>query len=222
MQRRLKQLFRSGDLHPRSELIEIKHIGPYLYQRLKNMFAPRLNSLSIRRFASQIKNLSLFTLKHKLQKALQNQRNNQCIMGNKGPHHVRDYNEKGYEALISLIKVLAKNEDGHNLGRQFTFDATQLRMPNKRSEIAKHIACHGSRSKCRRRGGSWSDNQCNPPNGSINGFPGVFPFSGQETYDRNLNKPLGSKRNAIRRGSYSKSRNSRKKWRRPGSMNHVT
>ena len=72
MQRFITRQFRDNNLTPRSELIDIKHIGPYLYRRLKREFSSRANTITIQSFARKIQNLQLDNLKRKLNKALQN------------------------------------------------------------------------------------------------------------------------------------------------------
>jgi len=218
MQRQLIALFRNGSLQPSSELVDLKHIGPYLYARLKREFAPTSQRLTIRMFSNRIKNLSIEALKKKLQKSLQNRRNNQCVASNNTAfYHVADFNEKGYEILISLIKVLDKNGDGYNMGNGFRFNANELKKPTKRSDDTKYMSCL-SRVQCRRNGGNWSQGVCIPSNDRT-GFPGVSPHSGQKTRSRIQSHRLGSFNNSIRRGQYVRS--GRYLWRRPGSMQHV-
>tara|TARA_B110000008_G_scaffold187223_1_gene186033 strand:+ start:755 stop:1426 length:672 start_codon:yes stop_codon:yes gene_type:complete len=223
MQRYLSQEFQRGDLQPSSEMIEIKHIGPYLYNRLIKEFS-RSRILTIRTFANRISSMSIDLLKRKLTKSLQNKRNNQCIPnGNKNNndlYHVQDVNQKGYEILLHLIRLLSRNGDGHNLGANFQFDASRLRLATRRSEDAKTSGCL-SRSRCRRHGNTWHDSLCQPGRRS-NGFYGVHPYSGQKTkQNRNARKPLGSINNSIRRGRYARSPNSNILWRRPGRMRKV-
>lgn len=220
MQRFITRQFRDNILTPRSELIDIKHIGPYLYRRLKGEFASRSITMTIRSFARRIENLQLDNLKRKLQKALQNQHNNQCVtLPGYAPYHVSDVNEKGYEAMISLIKVLDRNGDGYGLGRNFVFDSTQLRMPQKRSAITKTVACL-PRNRCVTRGATWHNGLCQPLS-NARGFAGVYPYSGQKTRSRNRRGRLGSINNSVRRGQYARSPNGRVEWRRPGRMSKV-
>ena len=213
MQRLIVQQFRNGLLSPNSELQELKYIGPYLYKRLINEFDNTRNTLTIRRFSQKIFNMSINTLKHKLQKALQNRRNNQCIRNGTNLYHVPDFNEKGYEVMINLIKVMDRNLDGYGLGNRFTFDSRLLRKPPKRQD--QSVSCK-ARNTCNNRG-IWINNLCIPTNSRTRGFPGVFPYSGQKTYKRSRNNALGSIHNSIRRGQYvNDSRNVY--WRKPGRM----
>jgi hypothetical protein len=216
MQRYIAQQFARGDLNPRSEMIELKHIGPYLHERLRRSFARNTSTLTIRRFASSIQNMSVTNLKRRLQTALQNARNNQCIGTGGRIHHVQDFNEKGFEVLISLIKVLANNRDGHNLGRNFQFDASALRMPPRRDDDAKIAGCL-SRGRCRSRGYRWRNGLC-VPNANSTGFSGVYPTSGQKTRPRNQNYELGTIRNSVKRGRYTQADENGVEWRRPGFM----
>jgi len=218
MQRLIIQQFRNNLLSARSELIDLKHIGPYLYRSLKREFSPRTLTLTIQSFARKIQNMTIDNLKRKLQKALQNEHNNQCVrIDGYDMYHVPDINAKGYEVIISLIKVLARNRDGNNIGGNFIFDASQLRMPNKRSTISERVSCF-SRNQCRGNGGIWYDGLCQPP-AEATGFAGVHPYSGQKTNNRSPRSPLGS--NSVRRGRYARSPNGKVEWRRPGRMAKV-
>ena len=130
---------------------------------------------------------------------------------------MRDFNEKGYEVLINLIKVLASNEDGYHLGDNFNFNANKLRMAPKRHDITRTIACQNRRN-CQ---GIWNDGQCHPRNNNVIGFPGIYPHSGQKTHTRNISHTLGSQRNSKRHGKYSKPLNSRILWRKPGRLRKI-
>lgn len=216
MRRSIRSSFENGTLTPQSELIELKHIGSYLYRRLQREFSPN-HTLTIKRFANKIQNLSLHDLKHRIHKALQNLRKNECIATNSGLHHVQDVNEKGYETIINLIKVLANNEDGHNLGRNFRFEASRLRKPPKRHDITKAVSCK-KRNECLNANETWNNGLCKPSNNSIKGFSGIYPFSGQKTYKRNNRYVIGSIRNSRKHGKYSHNSNTNVMWRRPGKL----
>lgn len=214
MQRSIERDLNSRNILPRSEIIELKHIGPYLYKRLIKEFAPNRQSLTIRRFATKIQNMSIDQLKFRLQKALQNKRNNQCIQSNGYMYHVPDFNTKGYEMMINLIKVLSRNENNFGFRHRFTFNARELRKPSTVS--TSNLTCLSRRS-CPR--GRWRDGLCQPDN-RAHGFPGVHPFSGQKTYARHENRQLGSSHNSIRRGRYAQGSGS-VMWRRPGKMRKI-
>ena len=209
MQRTLQQAFRRGDLTPQSTMDQVKHIGPYLYNRLRRIFASGAQTLTIRSFARRIERLTLDTLRFRLQRALQNRRNNQCVRSNgQALYHVPDYNYKGYEILLALIKVLARNGDGHGLGNRFNFDARQLRMPTRRDPASKTVPCVSNTRSCRRNGGRWSQGLCHPPS-ATRGFPGVQGYSGQKRSLRSTD---------TLRGNYVRTPNSQTSWRRPGRM----
>lgn len=209
MRATIRRAFADGTLTPQSTLDELKHIGPYLYRRMTREFAPTRRRLTIRTFASRISPMSLDVLKSRVQRSLQNERKNQCVPSTQGKtYHVADFNTKGYEAILTLIRVLARNEDGYNLGRRFQFDGSRLRMPPQRTDNTKFIACHRTRSRCRRNSGVWADGQCHP-RGRARGFPGVSPYSGQR-YDRRR----------IMHGQYSR-KSKTERWRRPGRLNKV-
>ena len=212
MQRTLEREFRNGILTPRSTLLEIKFIGDYLYRRLIREFARNNASLSIQRFATRIQNMNLQTLKERLQKALQNKRNNQCVSKYRGgpKYHVADVNEKGYEAMIALIRILAQNRDGYNLGAGFRFDGTRLRKPRRRDDDTKFVPCL-SRRNCNRSNRTFRNGVCTPRSRST-GFIGVGRHSGQK-----LTRHSG---NMIRSGNYTRPSNG-VSWRKPGRLRKV-
>ena len=212
MQRELERDFRNGILTPRSTLLEIKFIGDYLYRRLIREFARNHASLSIQRFATRIQNLNLQSLKERLQKALQNKRNNQCVSTYRGgpEYHVADVNEKGYEAMVALIRILAQNRDGYNLGAGFHFDGTRLRKPRRRDDDTKFVPCLSRRS-CNRRNYAFRNGVCIPRSRS-NGFIGVGRHTGQ--------KITPHSRNLSRRGTYTQ-RSNGVSWRKPGRLRKI-
>lgn len=223
MLRLIRREFNNGNLVPNTELIELKHIGTYLYDRMLREFGRRNQQrLTIRSFANKIRNMNIDLLKRKLSKSLQNLRNNQCVHDpGKPKYHVQDVNQKGYEVMIALIKCLDRGDDGFNLGANFVFDSSQLRATH-RSESAKFVSCINSRRRCTNSGGIWTQGRCIPPS-NARGFQGVHTYSGQKTYTpRDRRQRLGSERNSITRGQYTRSPNHPSQmWRRPGRMNKV-
>ena len=208
MQRIIVRMFRNGDLTPLSPIIDVPSIGPYLYARLKRSLSPRTRELTIRMFAHKIRRMNTDRLKTTLQRGLQNRRNNECVRSRprRPLYHVPDFNLYGWKAIISLIKVLHRNQDGHQLGNGFVFDVNSLRMPHARSESAKTLPCV-SRQRCGRQGGTYRDGLCQPPN-AARGFPGVHLHSGQRARRGQGNI----------RGRYATSANRQTMWRRPGSL----
>lgn len=212
MQREITRQFTQNKLVPSSQLIELPFIGEYLYKRIVRKFAQNSRNLTIRGFARRIQNMSANTLIRKLQEALQNKRNNQCVQsdtGRYGYYHVSDYNLKGWESMISLIKVLNNGRDGHGLGNNFSFDARQLRMPRRRDESTKYASCLTPR-QCRRSNNVYHNGLCQPQTNRI-GFQGVSPYGGQKIKSNNNR----------RRGNYSSSPNGRYLWRHSGRMRKV-
>lgn len=123
MQRELLQTFQRGDLTLQSELIEIKYIGPYLYQSLLQEFAPHAQRLTIQQFATRLRRFSnrpqvYFTLNN----ALENARRRQTL-GN--GYTVRDHNFMAYKVIVALIKIL--NDGKVSRVYNFAFGASQLR-----------------------------------------------------------------------------------------------
>jgi hypothetical protein len=213
MQREIARRFARNDLNPSSQLIELPHIGEYLYKRILRKFAPNNRIITIRGFARRIQNMNINTLITKLQEALQNKRNNQCIQTNTnrfGFYHVPDYNLKGWESMISLIKVLNNGRDGYALGNNFSFDIRQLRMPRRRDENTKYASCLSPR-QCRRSNNVYHNGLCQPHTHTI-GFQGVRPYSGQK---------IKSNHNSRLRGHYAASPNRRYLWRHAGRMRKV-
>ena len=206
MQREIVRRFRDGRLLPTSSMMDVPHIGPYLFHRMKREFAPNRASFTLRMFASRIQSLTHQQIAHRLQRALQNRRNNQCVptqspTTNNGMYHVADYNLHGYKAIVSLVQVMASHRDGHNLGRNFTFDARRLRATH-RDHDSKYVPCM-SRARCT---GIWYDRMCQP-SAQTRGFPGVAGRTGQKFAS-----------NKLRRGQYAKSPQGGRTWRRPRRM----
>ena len=207
MQRRIQAMVRRGELRESSTLDEVPYIGSYLYDGLHRAFASRAPEVTIRRFARAIERFDLATLKRRLQQALQNARSNHCVR--RSPtlmYHVSDYNQKGYEAMVAVIKVFARQP----IGGRFAFDARRLRLPPRRSESTKTMPCL-SRRRC--PPGRWHDGLCQPPD-RARGFDGVYPHSGQS-------RRRGSSR--LQRGRYARpaSAHGRTRWRRPGPLQPV-
>lgn len=205
----IKKAFENKVIGPNTELVELKHIGSYLYDNLKRVFSPNTKRLTIRMFANRIKNLPVDILKSKLQTGLQNRRNNQCVNSGNGAYHVSDFNQKAYESLIALIKVMKNREDGYNLGESFTFNNSSLRI-RRRDQETKQLPCLG-RELCAVHKGDWHNELCQPPTNAI-GFEGVLPFSGQKLINR---------KNMTKRGTYVSSRNSIYLWRKPERMDQI-
>ena len=179
MQTEIARRFRDGELVPRSSIEEIKYIGPYLADRLRRTFNPNARSLTIRMFARRIAPLSIEQLRSKLQRALQNERPNQCVpSGAYGRYHVKDINDMGWRACRALVHTLARGRDGYGMGAGFAFDYRRLRNPPTRGQEAKHVGCIKSKEDCARSNGVWSDGLCMPADNQ-RGFEGVNPYSGQ-------------------------------------------
>lgn len=179
MQRELKALFRSGDLLPDSRLDAVPYIGPYLSSRMRRAFTPSRRSITVRSFSRAISGMSSAALMDKLRRALQNKRSNQCSLRGKRPHHIPDINVMGLRAMVSLVKLLASGNDGHNLGRAFAFSGNALRLPARRDAVTKESGCL-SRRACRDAPGAlFSGGLCMPRRAGAVGFPGVAPSPGQ-------------------------------------------
>lgn len=215
MRRVISRQLRNGTLTPSSELIQITYIGPYLYRRLCRRFNSG-NDLTIRRFASKIRNMSTDALKESLHISLQNNRNNECVPSRRRRgsrlYHVSDVNERGYEAMLGLVRALDEGADGYGLGNGFRFDVRRLRKPHRRSTFSKHISCTTNRRSCYREGGHYGNGLCQPPSCRNKGFHGVHGRSGQK---------LRAGSTATRRGRYAPSPRGECEWRRPGRMRKV-
>jgi len=182
LRREIVRDFRMGHLHPGSPLLQLKGIGEYLYSRLKLVF--RRNSarkFTIAQFARCITPFSSVQLRDELQRAMQNNRGNQCTRTTSSPtHHIPDINERGWLAIVVLVRVLAAGRDGHGLGTAFTFNTRLLRVTT-RSIASKRCGCR-TRSMCTRDRTdtcTWRDGLCQPRNPRELGFPGVAGQTGQ-------------------------------------------
>ena len=209
MQAEIARRFRDGELTPASSIQTLKHIGPYLADRLRRTFNPNARRLTIRVFARRITPLTIQQLRSKLQRALQNERTNECVQSlTYGRYHVKDVNEMGWKACRALVHTLARGRDGHGLGAGFVFDYRQLRNPPARGHEAKYVGCIKSKEDCVRANGVWSDGLCMPRTDQ-RGFEGVSPYSGQR---RRLGQRV--------RGQYAVSP-AGKRWRRPGALHRL-
>lgn len=212
MQREIIERFATGDLRPSSDIGDLKHIGPYLSARMRDVFHPRGRRLTLRIFARRIAPLRMSDLRAQLERGLQNRRQNQCVASRSTPsgrYHIGDINELGWKTCRALVHVLGRGRDGHGLGANFRFDYRQLRIPPRRGADAKHFGCVTGRSACRRRGGELRQGLC-VPSRRQNGFPGVSPYTGQK---------LRTGRRV--RGQYVRSSTGSGSWRRPGPLRHV-
>lgn len=202
--REIRRGFQTGALTPATRLYELRHIGPYLYRRLVRAFARAgAGQLTIRGFFHGIRRLDSDALKSRLQRALQNERNNRCVPSRRSPngkHRVADYNRLAYKTMLSLARAGAAGDDGHGLCAGARYDARALRLPAYREEITKHVSCSGRRG-CR---GVYADGLCQPAR-RARGFDGVSPFAGQAS-------GRGGQR---RRCAYAAERGGTR-WRRPG------
>jgi hypothetical protein len=182
MQTELARAFRTGQIHADTIMSELPHIGDYLYMGLSRTFLKdRRRTLTIRRFANSIQDLDAQTLKTLMQRALQNQRANECVQTSSGEYyHIPDINQRGYETVVALIRCLAAGRDGKGLGDHFRFNRRQLRLPHRRDEEAKSVGCL-DREQCGKGHGTgtWRDGLCVPTRPTARGFEGVYPHSGQ-------------------------------------------
>ena len=183
MQNEISNAFRDGTLTPSSTINEVKWIGTYLYKGLIHEFAPTNNRLSIRGFCGKIRNLADDALKFRLKQSVKNNRANKCIQNYKNEgYHVQEINNKGWEALISLIKVIVKGNSGYDFG-SFNFNYRVLKLPPKRESDTKKLGCL-SRRECRINGGIYSDGLCQTRNMNHHGFEGIDSSRGQKKRSR--------------------------------------
>ena len=115
MQADLRRRFQRQELGPGSAMEELPFIGPYLSARLSRAFLRRDGPLTLRTFANRIAPMSLNALREKLQRALQNDRGNQCDRTK--VYHIADVNRMGWRSIVSLVKLMGSGGDGHALGR---------------------------------------------------------------------------------------------------------
>ena len=200
MQRELRKLVDAGELRRNSPIEHLPNIGEYLGKRISRTFNNR--NLTVGRFLAATAKLDQNEFVTKLQRALQNERANQCTPDK---YHVAEVNVRAWVSVVSLLKVMEA------LGRRFQFQAARLRLPPSRSEAAKFCACL-SRSECRKRKPqcAWHDDLCLPRDEGAVGAPGIRPFSGQ--------KAAARAQASTRRFPYSLHPGERYKWRRSGAV----
>ena len=178
MYRKLVKEFRDRSLSPRSKLLDLPHIGPYLYERLVKTYGARgSKDLSVRQFSNAVRGMSTIELKSSLQNALKNKQANQCVGKLIEKYHVRDVNDMGFRTMVALLRVLKVNGDEHNLGRGMVSNPKSIPYPKKRTEAAKYAACKG-RVACKTSGLTFESERCmyNDPSG----FEGITPLPGQQ------------------------------------------
>ncbi len=129
--------FRDGELLPSSMITDMKHIGPYLEERLRDTFSPHATTFTIGAFAESISQLSTEELRKRLKYALQNKRASVRVDREYGEYQVRAVNDRGWRACVALIRTLAKGKGGHGMGVHFAFDASRLRVPRARETLAQ-------------------------------------------------------------------------------------
>ncbi len=180
MERRIQGMFAAGHLDPRSELDEVPFIGPYLYDRMVRTFNPRRPRLTIRQFADAVRNHDRATLIDRIKRALQNDRANMCVR-NPHPYHIADVNTMGWIAIVSLLRVLGRGRDGHNMGARFAFDARRLALPTARENPAKKSGCISRRDCAYHRGMLFHDGLCMPRSSRARGFDRIGRQPGQKS-----------------------------------------
>lgn len=184
MFRVIKRKFVNGELTPSSRLTALPHVGAYLYERLRRKYAPRARNITLRQFARSVAALPTAELQIGLQRALQNERTNQCV-GRRGKrYHVRDINEKGWDAMVALLRVFKVGADGYGLGRHMTANPRNIRYAAHRSQAAKQAACQ-SRGICMSPN-VWRSRTCLHVDAS--GFEGVDVYPGQRV--RHINQAV--------------------------------
>ena len=180
MERRIRRAFVDGDLQPQSNIEDIPFVGEYLGARMHRAFAPgRRNGLTIRGFVGASGRGSVATASDRIKRALQNDRANQCVR-NPHPYRIADVNTMGWRAVVALLRVIGRGQDGHNLGLRLTFDPRRLRLPTIRSRAAKRSGCI-TRAECRRAPDMvFSDGLCMPRSSRTRGFDGIGRHPGQK------------------------------------------
>ena len=178
MDRRLVRLFAAGDLRPSSRADELPFIGEYLYDGLRRAFAPRGRQLTLRGLVRALGRCTAERATERIQRALQNDRANMCT----GTYRIADVNTNGWRAVVALLRVAQRGDDGSGLGAgaMSRLDATRLRLPARRGAAAKRSGCVTER-ECRRRGDVWRSGLCMPRDADARGFDGVGAHPGQKS-----------------------------------------
>ena len=169
-QRVLRDLRANG---PDMALIDVFMLGPYLAPRLGRAFN---GAATVREFWHSAARLGDATLQHRLLRALQNERSNQCVstrmegQEGKNTYHTGDVNERAYQACVALLDELRRHRN-----------VRWGRLPSspRRSKSARTCGCHTRRDECR-RGCVWHEGFCVPQSAGATGFMGVPPAPGQK------------------------------------------
>ena len=182
----VQRALRDGTLTGASAMIDTPGIGAYLEDRLRRTFAPRGSrapSFTVGAFWNAARTKSTARLLRMLQRALQNERGNQCVSDGtlarqaQRTYHVGDINAFGYQACVALL-------DDRRARGGVAYGALPAHPP--RSASAKACACMDedecrSDSKC-----AWNavDRHCNPHAHNAHGFVGVVPHPDQGVHAR--------------------------------------
>lgn len=114
--RELRCALRSGHLTPRSEVSELRYIGPYLERRLRHALG---EPLTLARLAAQTRNLKTDALRRCLQRILQNERKYQRVAASstdpRRTYVVPRVNRCGWNTVIAIMKIFDRGQDGYGL-----------------------------------------------------------------------------------------------------------
>ena len=110
----VQRALRDGTLSGASPIIDTPGVGAYLEDRLRRAFAPRGGhrgnaAFTVGAFWNAARTKSTARLLRMLQRALQNERGNQCVSDGtlarqaQRTYHVADINTFGYQACVALL-----------------------------------------------------------------------------------------------------------------------
>lgn len=215
-----------GDLDAHSLLTDVHGIGPYLAARIARAFA---GASTVGDVWNATRTRARVTVERAARRAVQNERANRCVAtrvaGSRArTYHVGDLNERGYEALATLL---------NHAPPPTTYGALPTRLP-RRAPSSKECGCLGVRAcdaspRCVR---SDDGRRCVPRAHNATGFDGV-PGHQRETDATRVRR--ATRRATAHRGDPDVRRDLRNgnarrlsydrrgalRWRRPGSRVRV-
>lgn len=167
-----------GRIDASSPLVTVPYIGKYLERRLRYSLQPGGAPLTVGDVWRRTRGRTTDGIRNLLYRALQNQRGNQCVAtrvtgdeGRKKTYHTGDINQRGYEAVVTLLEYNRSNA---------VYGALPARFPT-RARGSKQCGCLTLR-KCNDDGAcrlSDDGRLCVPRNSASNGFVGVVAHQSQ-------------------------------------------
>lgn len=189
-----------GDLTGASPMLATPGIGIYLEARLRRAFDSRnvAGIFTVDAFWTSARQKSTQRLITLLQRALQNERANQCVSKRTVGHqstdtyHVADINAFGYQACVALLDYQRR----HTRVAYGPLPTHPPRSPSSKACGCKEADACQQDSKC-----AWNraDGQCVPRAHNARGFVGVLPHPDQGAYAH-----TDAERRSVKRRGYTR------------------